>query len=143
MIESVVMNQHSVLTSDISCGYLLSSSNTCTLHALACIFKWSSYQPALFILINLVNTYLMTLAPILETRMIYQIGTSVLSSDNTIVTLSTLSPITHCLEAPVSISTEDIHTTLAIIFRRTEVQLISIIDCGTTLAVNVWSIRIQ
>ena len=64
------MSQQLIVTSDFIGGYFLCSSNTRASDTFARIFEWSSYQPALFVLVNLVYTYLVTLTPVLETGMI-------------------------------------------------------------------------
>ena len=70
------------------------------------------------------DTHLMAFSPVLETGMIDQIGTPVLSSNDGVVPLRALAIVSLSLVSPVCVSSEDIHATVTLGIG-TEVKLIA------------------
>ena len=121
------MDKQLISTRDTVGSNLLRRSNVGTLHLLARIFKRCSNEPAIFVLEHLVHTHLMLLATILEARVIDQIGTPILSGNDGVMTLGTLTETALGLITPVAIGSEDIHTTV-VAGIRAEVETVSCKD---------------
>ena len=79
----------------------------------------------------------MNLTPVLETGVIDQIGTSVLSRNDRVVTLRAFAIIALGLIAPRGIGTEDVDTTITVILIGTEVQQIRREDSLVILGVLI------
>ena len=112
MIQSVDMSQQLVVARNVGRSHFLCGSNAGTLDTLAGIFKRSGNEPAFLVLIYLVNTYLVTLAPVLEAGVIDEVGASVGSGNDGVVALRALAVVLQHV-APAAIGPGDVPTTYA------------------------------
>ena len=142
MIQSIFMCQQLILARDIGSSHLLGNTDACTLYTFASVLERSSNQPAFLVLINLMYTNLMTFATVLETSVVNQIGTSVLSSNYTVMSLSTLAKVTRYLIAPFVVCAKDVNATVSIILTSTEVEQVSIKNSTASLTVDIGTIGI-
>jgi hypothetical protein len=70
------------------------------------------------------NSYLVALAPVLETGVINEIGTTVFSGNDGVVSLRAFSVVVFCLVTPRGVSTENVDAPVTVVLPRTEVQQI-------------------
>ncbi len=82
----------------------------------------------------------MPLAPILETGVIDQIGTSVLCGDDGVMALWALRVVLPCLVAPFAIGTEDVHTAVAVVLAGTEVQQVAWQDGFVAIGIDIGTV---
>ena len=125
MVQFVSVGKQFVLACNVLGGNLLGGSYVGTGHRLAGVLEGSSHEPAVLVLEHLVYTYLMTLSQVLETGMIYQIGAAVFCGNDGVMALRTLAIVAFGLVTPVCVGSEDVDTTVAVVFARAEVQQIA------------------
>ena len=135
------MNQKLIGSWDTVGAHLLRTGDISTLYLLTGIFERGSNQPSVFVLEHLMNAHLMTFTCILESGVINQIGTSILGSNDAIVSLRALTIVALRLIAPVCISPKNIHATVAVGLGA-EIKLVTIVDSTDIIRIFIGTVRL-